>query len=400
MNNADQSAMQDINQSAASDFSLGRDSLLAKIKLLKILIVDDEEANVLITRRYLERAGYNNCIYTTDSSKVIDIAINHQPDLMLLDIRMPSINGLEILKLMKQNPVLRRIAVVVLTADTDPKIKTIALELGANDILNKPIDAVELLPRVRSALTVKTHLDQIATQKAELEKQVRSRTKELYQSRQQIILSLARAADHRDDDTGNHVLRVGVYSALIAEKLGWSADAVEMLQQAAQLHDVGKIGIPDSILLKPGKLDPDEFELMEKHCMIGKKIISPYEAQDRDALRSHARLGQGILHIRNSPLMMMAACIAQTHHENWDGNGYPLGLAGEDIPLEGRIVAIADVFDALASKRPYKKPFPREKCFEIMEEMRGKKLDPKLLDLFFECRSEIVEIQIALANEE
>ena len=257
-----------------------------------------------------------------------------------------------------------------------------------------------LIPRVQSALLVKTHLDQVASQKSELEKQVRSRTKELYQSRQQVILSLARAAEHRDDDTGNHVLRVGVYSAMIAEKLGWKPDAVEMLQQAAQLHDVGKIGIPDSILFKPGKLDPEEFELMEKHCMIGKNIISPYEAQERDALRAHARLGQGILHIRNSPLMMMASCIAQTHHENWDGKGYPLGLKGKDIPVEGRIVAVADVFDALASKRTYKAAFPREKCFEIMREMSGKKLDPQMVDAFFSCGSKIVEVQMQLADDE
>jgi putative two-component system response regulator len=384
----------------SSDSSLDRDALANKIKRLKIFIVDDEEANVLITKRYLEKAGYDNCIYTTDSTKAIDIAINQKPDLILLDIRMPNINGLEILKLMKQNPVLREMAVVVLTAETDPKIKTCALEFGANDILTKPIDAVELIPRVRSALTVKTHLDQIANQKAELEEQVRSRTKELFQSRQQIILSLARAAEHRDNETGNHVIRVGVYSALIAHQIGWEPDAIEMLQQAAQLHDVGKIGIPDEILFKPGKLDPDEFAIIEKHCMIGKNIIAPFEASERDALRAHARLGQGILHIRNSPLMMMAARIAQTHHENWDGKGYPLGLAGEDIPIEGRIVAIADVFDALSSARPYKAAFPREKCFEIMNEMRGAKLDPFLLDAFYACGSKIVEVQMALADEE
>ena len=384
----------------ARESSVLRESILEKVKLRKIFIVDDEEAIVLITKRHLERAGYDNCIYTTDATKVIDISIQQVPDLMLLDIRMPNINGLEILKLIQQNPVLREMSVVVLTSETDPKIKNHALDLGANDILHKPIDAVELIPRVQSALLVKTHLDQVASQKSELEKQVRSRTKELYQSRQQVILSLARAAEHRDDDTGNHVLRVGVYSAMIAEKLGWKPDAVEMLQQAAQLHDVGKIGIPDSILFKPGKLDPEEFELMEKHCMIGKNIISPYEAQERDALRAHARLGQGILHIRNSPLMMMASCIAQTHHENWDGKGYPLGLKGKDIPVEGRIVAVADVFDALASKRTYKAAFPREKCFEIMREMSGKKLDPQMVDAFFSCGSKIVEVQMQLADDE
>ena len=384
----------------SSDSSIERDALVDKINRMKIFIVDDEEATVLISKRYLEKADYVNCIYTTDSTKAIDIAINQTPDLMLLDVRMPNINGLEILKLMKQNPVLRDVAVVVLTAETDPKVKACALEFGAHDFLNKPVNSVELIPRVRSALTIKAHLDQIAHQKAELEKQVKSRTKELFQSRQQIILSLARAAEHRDNETGNHVIRVGVYSALIAQQLGWKPDKIEMLQQAAQLHDVGKIGIPDEILFKPGRLDPEEFAIIEKHCMIGKNIIAPFDAKERDALRAHARLGEGILHIRNSPLMMMAARIAQTHHENWNGRGYPLGLAGEDIPIEGRIVAIADVFDALSSARPYKKAFSREKCFEIMNEMRGVKLDPKLLDAFFKCGSKIVEVQMALADDE
>ena len=382
----------------AREDSLVRESVFQKLKQLKIFIIDDEEATILATKRYLEQAGYDNCIYTTDSTKAIEIAIKQKPDLILLDIRMPNIDGLELLKLIKQNPVLRQLSVVVLTAETEPEIINSALELGANDILQKPIQAVELIPRVQSALMVKTHLDQVANQKAELEKHVQSRTKELYQSRQQIILSLARAAEHRDDDTGNHVIRVGVYSAMIAQQLGWKPDEIEMLQQAAQLHDVGKIGIPDSILFKPGKLDPEEFDLMKEHCMIGKAIISPYEAQERDALRAHTRLGQGILHVRSSPLMMMASCIAQTHHENWDGHGYPLGLKGDDIPVEGRIVAVADVFDALSSKRPYKDAYPREKCFEIMMEMRGKKLDPQMVDAFFTCSKAIVEVQMQLAD--
>ena len=321
-----------IHLADARDDSVLRETVLAKLKRLKIFIIDDEEATVLTTKRFLEQAGYDNCIYTTDSTKAIELAIKQKPDLILLDIRMPNISGLEILKLVKQNPMLRQLSVVMLTAETAPEIKNAALELGANDILQKPIEAVSLIPRVQSALVVKSHLDQVANQKAELEKQVQSRTQELLQSRQQIILSLARAAEHRDDDTGNHVLRVGVYSAMIAKQLGWKPGAIEMLQQAAQLHDVGKIGIPDSILFKPGKLDPEEFDLMKEHCMIGKNIISPYEGQELDVLRAHTRLGQGILHIRSSPLMMMASCIAQTHHENWDGLGYPLGLKRRGHP--------------------------------------------------------------------
>ena len=173
-----------------------------------------------------------------------------------------------------------------------------------------------------------------------------------------------------------------------------------MLEQAAQLHDVGKIGIPDSVLFKPGKLDPDQYELMKRHCGIGKQIIEPFDAAEWQILKKHTGRGESLLHVRTSPLMMLAARIAQTHHEKWDGSGYPLGLAGEDIPLEGRIVAVADVFDALSSERPYKRAFPREKCFEILEEGRGKHFDPKVLDAFFTQSDQIIETQLLLMDEE
>jgi putative two-component system response regulator len=289
---------------------------------------------------------------------------------------------------------LKHIPVIVLTATTDPATKRRALDLGANDFLTKPLDPNDLIPRVRNALVVKSHYDQMAYQAAQLAELVNRRTAELFMSRQQLIVSLARAAEHRDNETGNHVLRVGQYAAIIAKRLGWSEQQVEMIEQAAQLHDVGKIGIPDAILFKPGKLDPAEYELIKTHCAIGKEIIEPMSEKDYQLLRRHTRVGEEILHVRNSPMLMMASRIAQTHHENWDGTGYPLGLAGEDIPIEGRITAVADVFDALSTKRPYKDPFPREKCFAILEEQRGKKFDPEVLDAFFACSRQIVEIQM------
>ena len=369
------------------------------IKSAKILIVDDEEVNVLTVQQHLVRAGYSQFVTTTDARLAVGLAKKEMPDLILLDIKMPNVNGLEIMQALSSDTELRNLPVLILTASTDPNVKRLALELGANDFLTKPVDANDLIPRVRNALVIKYHYDQVVLQKAQLEQLVKRRTDELYQSRQQIILSLARAAEHRDNDTGNHVLRVGWFAGTIAKQLGWQDSAVEMIQQAAQLHDVGKIGVPDSILFKPARLAPDEYDVMKHHCSLGKSIISPYAASEMEILRSHARLGENILHVRNSPLMMMAARIAQTHHEHWDGRGYPLGLAGEDIPLEGRITAVADVYDALSSKRPYKEAFPRQKCFDIMTELRGTQFDPTVLDAFFACSSQIIEIQLAFMDD-
>jgi putative two-component system response regulator len=268
------------------------------------------------------------------------------------------------------------------------------LDLGANDFLTKPVDPHDLIPRVRNALVIKLHLDDMTDQNAKLESLVRRRTEDLSASRQQLILSLAKAAEHRDDDTRNHVIRVGRYAGVIARKLGWTEQRIQMIEQAAQLHDVGKIGIPDAILFKKGKLDPQEWDLMKRHCAFGKEIIEPFSEHELNVLRSHARLGADILHIRSSPMMMMATRIAQTHHERWDGSGYPLGLAGEDIPIEGRITAVADVYDALSTERHYKPAFPREKCFEIIRQGRGTHFDPTVLDAFFASSAEIIEIQL------
>ncbi len=376
-----------------------RNSLEVQNKSCRVMIVDDEEANVMTVRQHLVRAGYENFIVSTDARQAMYLATSELPDLILLDIKMPHVNGLEILRAMSIDSNLRNIPVVILTAASDPKIKAAALEMGANDFLTKPVDPVELIPRVRNALMIKSHFDQFGKQKAQLEETVRRRTLELYQSRQQIILSLARAAEHRDNETGNHVLRVGCYASIIARQLGWQTEAIEMIQQAAQLHDVGKIGVPDSILFKPGKLDQHEYEIMQRHCSLGKIIISPFDNRESELVRSHARLGESILNVKNSPLMMMAARIAQTHHEHWNGNGYPLGLAGSDIPVEGRITAVADVYDALSSKRPYKDAFPRQKCFDIMADLREKQFDPDVLDAFFACSAEIIEVQLSFMDE-
>jgi putative two-component system response regulator len=364
----------------------------------QIMIVDDELINIKVTQRYLEKDGYLNFIPVTDATRVMDLIQVERPDLILLDVVMPRVSGLDILQQLRADPETAGIPVVILTASVEPDIKQRALSLGATDFLAKPVDASELVPRVKNVLTVKSHQDHLERYTEELEEAVRMRTYELAMSRKQVIQCLARAAEYRDDDTGKHIIRVGRYARMIAEQLGFSVDDAELVEQAAQLHDVGKIAIPDAILKKPGKLDPDEYDYMKRHCLFGRRIIEPYSDFDREVLRNHPDLGARILNVETSPVIQLAAKIALTHHERWDGTGYPLGLAGEDIPIEGRITAVADVFDALSSARPYKQPFPREKCFQILRADSGSHFDPRVIEAFFQRAQEIVATQIEYAD--
>ncbi|MFO0426685.1 MAG: HD domain-containing phosphohydrolase [Planctomyces sp.] len=369
-------------------------------KTAKIMIVDDEPLNVMTFRQHLKMEGYENFVTTSNSREALHLLRSERPDVLLLDIRMPDVSGMDILRVVGLDPVLQHTPVLILTAASDPATRNEALELGASDFLQKPIEPEELLPRVRNAIVIKKHYDMASSEAARLEQQVERRTRQLEATRQQLILCLARAAEHRDNDTGNHVIRVGRYTSIIARCMGYPEHKLEMLEQAAQLHDVGKIGIPDSILFKPGKLAFDEYELMKRHCALGKQIIEPISEREWNILKTHTRIGASMLHVRSSSLLTLAARIAQTHHEHWNGCGYPLGLQGEDIPLEGRIVAVADVFDALSSRRPYKAPFPRQKCFDILAEGRGTQFDPAVIDAFFKCAEEIVQVQLLLMDEE
>jgi len=343
-------------------------------------------------------AGYENFISTTDSTKALETVASEDPDIILLDVMMPKVDGLEILERIRSDEERKHIPIVILTASNDQPTKQEALELGATDFLAKPVDPSDLSPRVRNALLTKAHHDQTKVYAKTLEHEVRQRTEALAQSRLEMIHSLGRAAEYRDNETGQHVVRVGRYVGLIARELGLDEAMVELLEHASPLHDVGKIGIPDAILLKPGKLTPEEFETMQKHCQLGRKVFHRLSDDEQHQYLGHAELGAKIMGDAGSPLLEMASCIALSHHEKWDGSGYPLALAGEDIPIEGRITAVADVFDALSSKRPYKPAFSREKCIAIMEEGRGKHFDPNILDVFFSNTQEIVKIQIAHAD--
>jgi putative two-component system response regulator len=368
------------------------------LRTSKIMIVDDEPINVKLARKYLALEGYQQFILATDSREVMPLVDREQPDLVLLDVMMPYVSGIDLLASIRASERWRHLPVIILTAASDQTTKRRANELGVSDFLGKPVDPTELVPRIRNVLLVKQHYDHLQKYSEQLEAEVLRRTAELARSRQEVIHCLARAAEFRDDDTGRHVCRVGRYARLIGEELGWKGEQLEMLEQAAQLHDIGKIGIPDSILLKPGKLDPDEFEIMQKHSAFGKKITQSLPYNEMNVLRGHAALGSKLLESTESPILALAATIAISHHEKWNGSGYPLGLAGEDIPLPGRITAVADVFDAPSSKRPYKPPFPAEPCFEVLEEGRGSHFDPTVLDAFFRRRKDIIETQIRFAD--
>ena len=369
--------------------------------LARIMIVDDEETNIRVVRKYLSDAGYSNFIVTTQPTEVMQLALTSAPDIILLDIIMPEIDGLQILHELRQDSHLQNVPVLILTAAAEADVKLEALDLGATDFLVKPVDKIELNLRMRNAVTAKIHSDQLSQHSELLEKHVRARTAELERTRKEVIHCLARAGEYRDGDTGHHVIRVGMYVRTIAERLGFIPRHAEIMEQAAKLHDVGKIGIPDAILLKPGKLTSEEFQIIENHCTFGKDII---QELPEDLMRQRAGRTDPKQHIRDilalggSPLLTLAAVIAQTHHEKWDGSGYPLGLAGEDIPIEGRITAVADVFDALSSERPYKKAFPLEKCLRIIREESGTHFDPRIASAFLNDEASIVQIQRKYAD--
>ncbi len=367
------------------------------IKLCKLMVVDDEPTNVKIVRRLLELEGFSQFVTTTDGRKAMTLIRDERPDCVLLDLMMPFVTGLDVLDELRHDPATAHIPAIILTAVTDHKVRCEALQRGATDFLNKPVDPAELAPRVVNVLTAKAYQDQLLRYSHDLEAAVRERTRQLEQAYREIGLVLARAAEYRDNDTGLHVVRVGRYARLIGEELGVVGDAADLLERAAQLHDVGKIGIPDAILLKPGRLTDGEFELMKRHCTFGDRILQPY-TDDEQAANGDWREGAG--GGGATPLLVLAHRIAMSHHEHWDGTGYPTGLQGEEIPLEGRITAVADVFDALSSKRCYKDSFPVDECFDTMAEKRGNHFDPQVLDAFLRRRDDVVDVLMRYADGE
>ena len=340
------------------------------IKEAKILIVDDQPANVTLIEKMLDIDGYINVISTTDPTRVESIYLEQNSDLVLLDLNMPEMDGYQVLaKIREVDPDYPPI--IVLTAQSDRESRIKALDLGARDFLAKPFDRVELMTRIRNMLEVRIMTTAMKNQNKILDGMVKDRTKELNDTRLEVIRRLGRAAEYRDDMTGYHIIRMSRYSQLLALAAGMGEDEAERLLNASPMHDIGKIGIPDNVLLKPGKLDPEEWKIMQTHVDIGVEILSGSDSE----------------------LMDMAAEVAQNHHEKWDGSGYPRALAGENIPLTGRIVAIADVFDALTTERPYKDAWSLEKTIEFLKDQSGKHFDPKLVELFLEILPDILIVR-------
>lgn len=328
----------------------------------RILIVDDNASNVLLLEGILQEEDYTAYRSITDSRQVLPVFLGHQPDLVLLDLQMPYLDGFEVMKQLRPHiPPEAFLPILVLTADITSEAKRQALAGGAMDFLTKPFDATEVILRIRNLLQTRALHLQLQNQNQLLEQKVRERTAELEETQNEILERLALAAEYRDDDTGEHTKRVGQMSAQIAQALGLSNAEVELIRRAALLHDVGKIGIPDSILLKPGKLSPDEFNHMKTHTTLGAKMLSG----------------------GRFPLLQRAQEIALTHHERWDGTGYML-LQGEAIPIAGRIVAVADVFDALTSARPYKDAWPPMEAIEEIQRQSGEQFDPQVVDAFLQ----------------
>ena len=361
------------------------------LKSSKIVIVDDIPINVKVARAHLESAGYSNFVNITDATEAVATIQRESPDLVLLDIMMPNVSGLDILRCLRADHETSRLPILILTGAESRELKVQALDLGATDFLTKPIDVEELLPRVRNSLIMKSYED-------DLKEQVRLRTAELEKSQRDLIHCLARAAEFRDNETGAHVVRVARYSGIIADELDFDRETISTLTQAATLHDVGKIGIPDSILYKSGGLTLDETEIMQRHCGFGRRVLEGAPALDQLAIANHTTLGAQMMDVCDSPTIVMARTIALTHHERWDGTGYPFGLSGEDIPIEGRITAVADVFDALSSQRPYKDAYPLDKCFNVIEAQSGSHFDPSVVEAFLNRTSDVVSVRLEYAD--
>jgi len=358
-----------------------------------ILIVDDEPKNLKIAKILLKSEGFKNVTTLSDSLEALPWIEQNNPDLVLLDVMMPEKDGLTILEELRYEKKASDVPVIVLTSLDDSTTKQKTFELGAQDFVSKPFEAYELIARVSNILKVKIYSDILKDQNKHLEEKVAERTKQLHDAYVEMIHRLGRASEYKNNETGKHVLRVSFVSEILANELGLPPDQVELITHASTMHDLGKIGIADNILLKPDKLTTAEWEKMTKHCSIGADMFITTLGDPEEA-KSIDNLDLNHLDKQTVPLLHMAAVIALTHHEKWDGSGYPLGLKAEEIPIEGRITAVADVFDALRSKRAYKKSYDFDHCLEIIEQLSGSHFDPKIVDIFFRALDKIKAIHI------
>lgn len=342
----------------------------AKFTDAKILIVDDEPGNIHVLERMLSAVGYHNITSTTDSRSTPDLYQSMHPDLILLDIKMPGFSGFDVMNALRTLEKESYLPILVLTAQLDNETRLKAIKAGAKDFVNKPFIMEEMLARINNLLEVRMLHNSVRSEKKSLETQVVESSQELHQYQVEIIHRLARAAEYRDNETGMHVIRISKLCERLARGLGLNDHECHLIRHASPMHDIGKIGIPDHILLKPGKLTAEEWTIMKTHSDIGALILSGSESE----------------------FLQMAEIIAGSHHERWDGSGYPKGLKGEEIPQVSRIVTVCDVFDALTSDRPYKKAWSVEDAVAEMENQSGKLFDPHVLRVFITKLPEMVGI--------
>jgi len=335
------------------------------------LIIDDNYANILLLKKLLNISNYFNIIATTFPTEALDLCREEKPDLMLLDLRMPVMDGFQVLEQLRKENLDEFLPVLVITAQNDQDNCIKAFNLGAKDFIGKPFDQAEVLMRIRNMLEIRLLHKEMKEHNRSLEVHVQACNRELQEAQQELIHRLVRASEFRDYETGNHIVRMSLYSYELGKAAGLNSREASLLLEASTMHDIGKVGIPDSILLKPRKLDPEEWEIMKTHTTKGAQILSGSSFE----------------------MIQMAEKIALTHHEKWDGTGYPQGLSGNNIPIVGRITAICDVFDALISNRPYKKAWPVEQALDEIRRNRGTYFDETLVDKFFNIIPAILEIQ-------
>ncbi len=346
---------------------------------MAIAIVDDTPLNLTLIQALVRKLTPPDTLIVTFSDPLegLQWCSTNEPDLLIVDYMMPDINGIDFIRTLRKLYPADSVPILMVTAAHEKEVRYESLGAGANDFLTKPIDRNEFDPRVRTMLSLRESHKRLRNWNDDLREAVIRKTAEIAAREQETVMRLARAAEFRDPETGAHILRMAHYSQIIARDLGLDAETCERILTAAPMHDIGKVGTPDNILLKPGRLTPDEMVIM----------------------RQHPRIGHDIVKGSSSPMIQMAAEIALTHHEKFDGSGYPDGLAGEAIPLVGRIVAVADVFDALTSPRPYKPAWALDDAIAFIREGRGSHFDPACVDVFLGLIPEVLEIRERFKDE-
>ncbi len=344
---------------------------------LSVVVVDDSEINLTLFRHLVARIEGLEPRCFDSSREALEWCAAHGADIVIVDYMMPAPDGLEFIGRFRRLPGMQDLPVIMITANDLKEIRYRALQTGATDFLNKPVDKAEFTARIRNMAALRRSQKLLADRAAQLADEVAAATATIVERERETIVRLSRAAEYRDPETGGHILRMAHFSRLIAERLGLPAAEQQLLLEAAPMHDIGKVGIPDHILLKPGRLDPEEFTVMKRH----------------------AEIGYGILQGSTSPILQAAANIARTHHEKFDGNGYPFGLRGEGIHLHGRIVAVADVFDALTSARPYKRAWDLDEARAFLEAQSGSHFDPLCVSTFLAVWDEVLAVRAHFHDE-